>query len=394
MEAISLVIGYLIGSLSPAYFLGRLLKGIDIRDYGDGNAGTVNVYRVLGLPAAVVTAAVDAAKGVIAILIARSLHVPSGFAYASGLMAVVGHVFPFYLNFRGGQGAATTTGMMLMCLGIILRNNWLFWPSLLILGVAVLIFTYVARKGEVIGIIVLPTLAWLVYLRAPIEPVTVFFGILVAYILFINILSIKTKAVFRLKPETKEGIKWSRFILRPLAILFPILYTLYGKRMILTLVGSVTLIFILMDAVRLAHQGVNLFLFRNLRTVFKAKETRRFSSMTMFLVACFLTFLLFERGIAITAVLFLIFGDMFGKFFGLQYAKVRVFDKTLEGSLAFFAGSLIAGYILWHYIDISLSIVIIGAIAATLTEMVPLGVDDNLTVSLISASAMSVVGVF
>lgn len=394
MEAIGLVIGYLIGSLSPAYFLGKLLKGIDIRDYGDGNAGTVNVYRVLGLPAAVVTAAVDTAKGGIVILIVRSLDVPSGFAYASGLLAVVGHVFPFYLGFRGGQGVATTTGMMLMCLGIILKNNWLSWSSLLILGAAVFVFTYVARKGEVIGIIVLPTLACLVYLRAPLKGVTVFFGILVAYLLFIHIMSIKTRAILRLKPQTREGIKWSRFIPRPLAALFPVFYTLYGKKMILTLVGSVTLLFILMDAVRLAHQGVNLFLFRNLRTVFKAKETRRFSSMTMFLIACFLTLLLFEKDIAITAIVFLIFGDMFGKFFGLQYGKTKIFTKTLEGSLAFFAGSLIAGHILWHCLDIPLFMMIIGAVAATLTEMAPLGVDDNLSVSIISASAMSVIRVF
>ncbi len=65
MEALPLLAGYLFGSLNPAYFLGRLLKGIDIRKHGTGNAGTTNVKKVLGVGPAVMTGLFDLSKGVL-----------------------------------------------------------------------------------------------------------------------------------------------------------------------------------------------------------------------------------------------------------------------------------------------------------------------------------------
>jgi|Deesub1362B_J571_1020462.scaffolds.fasta_scaffold03215_5 glycerol-3-phosphate acyltransferase PlsY len=100
--------GYILGSLSPAYFLGRLLKNIDIRHYGDSNAGTVNTYRVLGFWPAAITAAVDVSKGLGAYFLASGvfgLHPPVSLLAPAA--AIAGHVAPFYLKFRGGQGVAT-----------------------------------------------------------------------------------------------------------------------------------------------------------------------------------------------------------------------------------------------------------------------------------------------
>lgn len=68
-EIIAILIGYLLGSISPAYFLGKILKGIDIRKEGSGNAGSRNVYRVLGLGPAIITGVIDLSKGVLAILL-------------------------------------------------------------------------------------------------------------------------------------------------------------------------------------------------------------------------------------------------------------------------------------------------------------------------------------
>ncbi len=107
LGAISIIIGYLLGSVSPSYILGKLLKGIDIREHGDGNAGTTNTKKVLGIGPAIIAAIYDLGKGLLSIWIAYKLGADPVFMYAAGYAAILGHVFPFYLGFRGGQGVAT-----------------------------------------------------------------------------------------------------------------------------------------------------------------------------------------------------------------------------------------------------------------------------------------------
>ena len=115
---ICLVIGYVFGLFQTAYIYGKL-HGIDIRNYGSGNAGTTNTLRVLGTRAGVLVLFGDIAKCILAIVI-------SGFIFdkthpdmiyllkiyaAAG--AILGHNFPFYLRFKGGKGIAATAGMIL-----------------------------------------------------------------------------------------------------------------------------------------------------------------------------------------------------------------------------------------------------------------------------------------
>ncbi len=112
-----LVIGYLFGCIQTGYIYGRL-KGIDIRDYGSGNAGTTNVMRTLGKKAGYITYFGDALKGVAAILLVRYvLFAHSGIdttllTMYTGFGVVLGHNYPFYLKFRGGKGIAVTSGVM------------------------------------------------------------------------------------------------------------------------------------------------------------------------------------------------------------------------------------------------------------------------------------------
>ena len=104
---ITILIGYILGSLNPAFFFGKILRRIDIREHGTKNAGTTNVKRVLGLGPAIFTAIYDLSKGLIAIWIASALGLPPIWTYLSGIAAIIGHIFPFYLKFRGGQVTAT-----------------------------------------------------------------------------------------------------------------------------------------------------------------------------------------------------------------------------------------------------------------------------------------------
>lgn len=108
---------YLIGATNFAIVFSRLIKLQDIRNYGSGNAGTTNMFRVYGLPLAALTLACDVLKSVVAIFVTKWIFADSlqdqaltQLTYTSALFAVIGHVFPVYYKFRGGKGVATAIG--------------------------------------------------------------------------------------------------------------------------------------------------------------------------------------------------------------------------------------------------------------------------------------------
>ncbi len=116
------LIGYLIGCVSFGYIFAKLFKGKDIRDVGSGNAGTANVIRNYGWVIGLLTFIGDVAKGAGAAYIGYLLC-PQGMLFGSpvpisvcigGLSAVVGHIWPVFLKFRGGKGVATTLGVFLI----------------------------------------------------------------------------------------------------------------------------------------------------------------------------------------------------------------------------------------------------------------------------------------
>jgi acyl phosphate:glycerol-3-phosphate acyltransferase len=112
LVAIMLVAAYLLGAIPTAVIAGRLLKGIDIRTEGSGNAGATNTARVLGFKAGLVVAVIDLAKGLAAVLLVSRIAPLAGFAGAvlCGIAAIAGHVFPVFVGFRGGKGVATAGG--------------------------------------------------------------------------------------------------------------------------------------------------------------------------------------------------------------------------------------------------------------------------------------------
>ncbi len=114
-----LLFSYLIGAFPTAVLTGRLLRGIDIRTRGSGNAGATNTWRVLGWRAGVAVLLIDLGKGIVAAALIPHLPLrplpldPAVVSILCGLLAVIGHVFPVYTGFRGGKGVATGAGMML-----------------------------------------------------------------------------------------------------------------------------------------------------------------------------------------------------------------------------------------------------------------------------------------
>jgi len=110
----AIIIGYLLGSIPAAYIMGRVRKGVDIRQVGVGNVGAANTFREIGRWEGIIVWAVDVAKGAGAMLIAQALNVAQPWVLGAGAAALVGHNFPVYIGFRGGKGAATTMGIFLV----------------------------------------------------------------------------------------------------------------------------------------------------------------------------------------------------------------------------------------------------------------------------------------
>jgi glycerol-3-phosphate acyltransferase PlsY len=121
MKEVLLILGaYLIGSIPTAVWVSKYLYGIDIRDYGSGNAGATNTYRVLGPKLGTFVMTIDILKGVCAtclyLLIPYYMHDEwdrTNLMVGLGLASVLGHIFPIWADFRGGKGVATLFGMVL-----------------------------------------------------------------------------------------------------------------------------------------------------------------------------------------------------------------------------------------------------------------------------------------
>ena len=110
-----IMIGYAFGCLQFSYILGKLLKGIDIRQYGSGNAGTTNAIRVLGTKIGIATLVLDILKAVAALLVIAAIwgYDQKYLMLWGGIGAVLGHNYPFYMQFKGGKGVAATIGIFL-----------------------------------------------------------------------------------------------------------------------------------------------------------------------------------------------------------------------------------------------------------------------------------------
>ena len=151
---LSIIIGYLLGSIPTAYIVSRLRKGIDIRNIGSGNMGGANVMREIGAREGVFVGLIDIAKGAGAILIAQALNVSELWVFGTGFTALVGHSFPVFAGFRGGRGSATIIGIFLV----------LAPKAMLVTLVVVAIPFFTTRKfmaALFIGFGLLPLFIWL-----------------------------------------------------------------------------------------------------------------------------------------------------------------------------------------------------------------------------------------
>lgn len=158
----TVLFAYLIGSISPSYIAGKVLKGIDLRNYGSGNLGFTNALRVLGKSPGIVVLLLDVFKGFFAVWIGgyftmRLMVTPDTkviLEVASGMAVILGHVYTCFLGFKGGKGVATGLGV------------FLFMAPTAVLGAFIVFFVTVIFSryislGSILAAVCLPLFIWI-----------------------------------------------------------------------------------------------------------------------------------------------------------------------------------------------------------------------------------------
>jgi glycerol-3-phosphate acyltransferase PlsY len=158
---VPILMGYGVGSLPLGYLVASHIKGIDLRRVGSGNVGATNMYRAGGLAMAILVVLVDVAKGAGSVVLASRIGPDAIGPVSAGVAAIVGHVFPVWLRFRGGKGVATACGVF-----------WMLAPIATAMAASIFIATvwmtrYVSL-GSIIATAVLPTFIWTTSAPAPV----------------------------------------------------------------------------------------------------------------------------------------------------------------------------------------------------------------------------------
>ncbi len=150
----SLLAGYLLGCVQTSYFIGKFVNRIDIREHGTSNAGASNVTMVLGFKWGLLTFLVDFFKAAFAVVLIRELiGGPDILPFLAGCGAVLGHIFPVYLGFKGGKGIASLLGAML----------FFDWRIGLILAIVMIVLSLASDYISIGSIILYALLPGLLY---------------------------------------------------------------------------------------------------------------------------------------------------------------------------------------------------------------------------------------
>jgi glycerol-3-phosphate acyltransferase PlsY len=152
----AIIIGYLFGSIPTAYIVTRLKKGIDIRDVDVGNMGAGATFRQVGFLEGLTVLVVDIAKGAAAILVAEALGLEQIWVFAAGFTALLGHCYPVWVGFRGGQGIATLIGIFAVLAPLATL------VILALIGIALLVIRHLFASVFVAGPL-LPVFIWVFY---------------------------------------------------------------------------------------------------------------------------------------------------------------------------------------------------------------------------------------
>lgn len=178
-----LILAYMIGSIPTAVWVGKLFYGIDVREFGSGNAGATNTFRVLGKKAGIPVLIIDVLKGYLAVCLSFIIvSTPNSDSFinlqiALGVSALIGHIFPVFAGFRGGKGVATLLGVVLGILPLVASI------AIIVFLVVLFLFRYVSLASMCAGLS-FPIILFIIY--KPVNITHLLFSIVVAFLLIIT----------------------------------------------------------------------------------------------------------------------------------------------------------------------------------------------------------------
>lgn len=180
-----ILVSYLIGSFPTSYMMGKILKGIDLREHGSGNLGATNVFRVVGKTAGIITLLIDAFKGFIPAFLFSGLIMTWApelsltlldVGVILGVAAILGHMFTLFMKFKGGKGVATSLGVFLALAPL---------PILFTVVVCctIMAVTRYVSLGSISGALLLPILIIVLY---PDSRLLIIFSIVIGSIIIVR----------------------------------------------------------------------------------------------------------------------------------------------------------------------------------------------------------------
>lgn len=177
--ALLVLLAYVVGATPTSHWVGKGIYGVDLRTLGSGNLGATNVYRNLGAKAALPVVVVDVAKGWLPVWVFPRLQgaeAASEWVLAYGAAAIAGHVFSFWVGFRGGKGVATSGGVLLGLAPIAVAMGFLVW-------LAAVWTTGIVSLGSILAAVAVPlTVAFVSGLQDP--PLLAFTAALGAFVIW------------------------------------------------------------------------------------------------------------------------------------------------------------------------------------------------------------------
>lgn len=148
---ICIAFAYFIGSIPTAVWYGKVFHGIDVREYGSGNAGATNSLRTLGKKAGIIVLIIDFLKGFLPLFIAHYFfsEIENNTILLMGIAVIAGHIFPIFAQFRGGKGVATAMGVL------VATFSWAALGCVIIFALVVILTKYVSL-GSLLGALAFP----------------------------------------------------------------------------------------------------------------------------------------------------------------------------------------------------------------------------------------------
>lgn len=172
-----------------------------------------------------------------------------------------------------------------------------------------------------------------------------------------------------------------------------LIYSRMGREHGLIMLGSILVIVTATDIARLMIKPVNAFVYSHMASFIRESERSTLTGSPWYVLGILCSAALFDLPVAIMAVSFLAFGDVSATTVGEIWGRTKFWDgkKSLEGTIAFIGAGVVAGIVISRFYPLSMAVIIPGAVAAAIIEILPLKVNDNLTIPLLSGAVMQLI---